>query len=69
MVWVGYQEKFLLRMSGEALEQVVEPPSLEALTIRDVTLRDMVTGHGEDGLMIGQMILVVFSILNDSMTL
>ena len=32
----------------------------------DVALRDMVRGHGRDGLGLDEMILMVFSNLNDS---
>ena len=46
-----------LRLSRE----VVESPSMEVLRNRvDVALRDVVGGHGGDGLMVG---LVVFSTL------
>jgi len=34
-----------------------------------VVLRDVVSGHGGDGLVVGLGILVVFSNLNDSMIL
>ena len=51
-------EKFLLRKSGEALEQaaqeVVESLSLEAFkNCVDVSLWDMVSGHGRDGSTVG----------------
>ena len=35
----------------------------------DVALRDMVSGHGGDGLVLDLMLLVVFSNLNDSVIL
>ena len=46
---LGYREKFLLQMSGEALEvaaqEVVESPSLEVFKKRvDVALKDVVNG-------------------------
>ena len=34
----------------------------------DVALRDVVCGHGGDGLVLDRMILEVFSNLNDSMS-
>lgn len=44
--------------------------TLEVLNIRgDVVLRDMVCGHGEDGLGWDSMIFVVFSKLSDLMIL
>jgi len=54
---------FPLRRSGEALEQaaqgVVEPPSLEAFRKHGgVALRDMVSGHGGDGLVVGLDVLL-----------
>ena len=57
-VQVGYLEKFLLRKSSEAvaqlLREVVQSPSLEVFRNRvDVALRDVVSGHGGGGLMIG----------------
>jgi len=36
---------------------------------RNVALRDVVSGHGGDGLVVGQMITVVCSNLNDYMIL
>jgi len=52
------------RLPGE----VGESPSLEVFKKRvNVALRDVVSGHGGDGMVVGQMILVVFSNLNDSM--
>ena len=61
--------EFLLRESGDALEQlpreVVESPSMEVLRNHgDVAPRDVVSEHGGDGLMVG----LVFSSLNDSMS-
>ena len=57
-VQVGYLEKFLLRKSSEAvaqlLREVVQSPSLEVFRNRvDVALRDVVSGHGGGGLMVG----------------
>ena len=47
---------------------VVESLSLEVFKkLRDVTLRDVVTGHGGGGLGLGMVILVVFANLNASM--
>ena len=47
-----------------------EPPSLEVLQNRvDVAMRDMVSGHGGDGMGLDLGILEVFSILNDSVIL
>ena len=47
--------------------EVVESPSLEVLKNRvDVALRDMVSGHGGGGLVVGLDDLEVFSNLNDS---
>jgi len=49
---------------------VVESLSLEVFKNRvDVALMDMVSGHGEDELMVGMVILVFFSNLNDSVIL
>ena len=55
-IQVGYQRKYLLRRSGEAVAQlprkVVQSPSLEVFRSRvDVALRDVVSGHGGGGLM------------------
>ena len=45
--------------------EVVESPSMEAFkNCGDVALRDVVSGHGGDGLRLDQLILVVFSNLN-----
>ena len=47
--------------------EVVESPSLEVLKNRvDVALRDVVSGHGGGGLVVGLDDLEVFSNLNDS---
>ena len=51
-------EAFLVRRSGSAVTQaaqdVMESPSLEVFkSCVDVALRDMVSGHGGDGLMVG----------------
>jgi len=49
---------------------VVGSPSMEVFQNHgDVSQRDMVSGHGGDGLGLDLMILVVFSNLNVSMTL
>ena len=49
---------------------VMGSPSLEVFqNCRDVALRDVVSGHGGDVLMIGLDILVVFFNLNDSVIL
>ena len=46
--------------------EVVESPSLEVFKKRvDVALKDVVSGHGGDGL--GLAVLVVFSNLGDAM--
>ena len=57
-VHVGYYEKFLLRRSGEAVAQAAQGGG--AVTVSggvqncvDVALRDVVCGHGGDGLMVG----------------
>ena len=51
------------RLPGGVLERL----SLEVLkNCGDVALRDMVRGHGRDGLGLDEMILMVFSNLNDS---
>ena len=47
--------------------EVVVLPSLEVFqNCGDVALRDVVSGHGGDGLGLNWMILVVFASLNDS---
>jgi len=47
--------------------EVVQSPSLEVLKNRvDVALRDVVSGHGGGGLVVGLDDLEVFSNLNDS---
>ena len=51
-------EKFLLRKSGAAVAQaaqgVVQSPSLEVFQSRvDAALRDVVSGHGAGGLVVG----------------
>ena len=54
---VGYWETYLLRKSREAVAQAaqaVESPSLEGFKKHgDVALRDVGSGHGEDGLVVG----------------
>ena len=48
--------------------EVVESPSLELFKKHvDVTLRDVVSGHSEDGIVIGLIVLRDFSSLSDSM--
>ena len=50
--------------------EIVESLSLEVFqNHRDVTLRDMGSGHGGGGLALSLGILVVFSNLHDSVTL
>jgi len=54
----GFEETFLLRnvvLQWHRLpREVVESPSLEVLKNRvDVALRDVVVGHGGDGLLVG----------------
>ena len=54
------------RLPGEGGES----PSLEVFKKRvDVALRDVASGQGGGGMVVGQMILVVFSNLIDSMFL
>ena len=53
--------------AGTAAQGVVGSPSLEVFqNCGDVALRDVVSGHGGDGLGLNWMILVVFASLNDS---
>jgi len=48
--------------------EVVESPSLELFKKHvDVALRDVVSGHSEDGIVIGLVVLRDFSSLSDSM--
>jgi len=50
--------------------EVVESPSLEVLKSRvDVAVRDVGSGWGGGGLMVGWVILEVFSSLHDSIIL
>ena len=50
--------------------EVVESPSLEVFKKHgDAALRDVVSGHGGDGLAFGCYDLAVFSNFNDSVTL
>ena len=65
--------KISSQKKGKILEQtaraVVESPSLEVFeNCGDVALRDMVSGHGGDGLG-SDLILEVFSNLSDSVIL
>ena len=54
-------------VTGTAAQGVVESLSLDVFkNCRDVALRDVVSGHGGDGLGLDWMILVVFSNLDDS---
>ena len=48
--------------------EVRESPSLEVFQRCEVAVRDVVSGHGEDGLVLDLGISVVFSNLNDSMS-
>ena len=71
---VGYQEKFLLRNNGEALEQAAQggggvtiPGGVQVLRKR--TDGKWFSGHGGDGLMVGLGDLCDLSKLNDSMLL
>ena len=73
-VQVGYQEKYFLRKSGDAVAQlpreVVWSPSLEVFKNHgDVALGDV--GSGPDGgeLQLGLGILEVFRNFNESMSL
>ena len=55
---------------AQAAQEVVESPSLEAFQSRvDVALRDMVSGHGGDGLAVGPGDLSGLSNLCDSVIL
>ena len=60
---------FPLRKNGEILAQVgVESLSLEMFQeCGDMALRDVVSGHGGDGVVAGHDTLEVFSSLNDCM--
>ena len=56
---VGYQERFLLQKSGDALEQaaqcgggVIVPGGVQEMC-RCEAFGNMVSGHGDDGLMVG----------------
>ena len=71
-----YQGRFRVHIVKSFSEQVVMhwavvgSPSLEVFkTCGDVALRDVVSGHGGDGLMIGLNDLRVLSNLNDSIIL
>ena len=71
---IGYKEKFILRKSCNAVARAAQGGGGVAIPVQDVqdgsvALRDMVSGHGEDGLELEQMIFVVFSNLNDSIIL
>ena len=69
-IQVGCWEELLLQKSGQTLtrlpREVGMSPSPEVFQNRgDVAPRDIVIGHGGDGLGLGWMILEVFSNLND----
>jgi len=73
-VQIGYLEKFLLRKSGAALAQTARGGG--AVTIPggvqnrvDVAQRDVVSGHGGDGLVVGLGDLSGFSNPKDSAVL
>jgi len=68
---IGYKEKFILRKSCNAVARAAQGGGGVAIPVQDgsVALRDMVSGHGEDGLYLEQMIFVVFSNHNDSIIL
>jgi len=57
-VQFAYYEKFLVQKSVQALEQAAQG-GVESLYVEvlknciDVVLRDVVNGHGGDGLMVG----------------
>lgn len=60
----------MVRFIAQAAQEVVESLILEVLKKRaDVAVSDMASGDGGDGLMVGLVILVVFSNHNDSVVL
>ena len=70
----GSSPAFLLLKSGDALAQlpmdVGQSPFLEVFrNCGDVTLRDVVSGHGGDGLGLDWMTVETFSNLSDSVIL
>mgnify|MGYP001855906276 CR=1 FL=1 len=60
----------VVRQWHRLLREVMGSPSLEVFRSHgDVALRDVVSGHGGGGLGLDQVILGIFSNLNDSMIL
>ena len=72
----GYWEKFLLRKSGDALEQAAQvgggvtvPGSAQEAWRCGAEGHEAISGHGGDGLAVGLGDLSGFSNLNDEVTL